>query len=203
MSVKQAMPGGVTLLEASAGTGKTFQISQRVLRLVAEEAIPISRLLVVTFTEAASAELRDRIRKRLRDAREGLEAGEGWQAPDEVLEAWVAAERAPGEGAAQLALLRQALVDFDEAAISTIHGFCNRTLRRFAFECQASFDAELMGTPADLVDQLARDFWTRVRYDADPALAPALEAGGMTLKSLGHLVGKAKDPDLPVIPMVA
>ncbi len=62
-----AVAPGISLLEASAGTGKTFRIAHAVLRMVAEEGIGVDRLVVVTFTEAASSELRDRVRKRLRD----------------------------------------------------------------------------------------------------------------------------------------
>jgi exodeoxyribonuclease V beta subunit len=59
---------GVTMLEASAGTGKTYSIASLVLRLVVEERLGIDEILVVTFTEAATSELRDRVRRRLRDA---------------------------------------------------------------------------------------------------------------------------------------
>ena len=194
---------GITLLEASAGTGKTFQISHKALRLVAEEGIPVTRLLVVTFTEAASSELRERVRRRLRDGLRGLQAardGQAWDAPDEVLGDWVAGGRTEDELATQVGRLRQALVDFDEASISTIHAFCNQTLRRFAFECRASFDADLAGSPRELIEELATDFWTNVHYDADEALAPALKAAGMTLEQLEDLAGKAEDPGVPVIP---
>ena len=66
------MDRGVSLVEASAGTGKTYAIAMLVLRLVVEEGIPLERLLVVTFTKAATAELRERIRKRLLEARDLL-----------------------------------------------------------------------------------------------------------------------------------
>ena len=64
----EALPLGVTMLEASAGTGKTYGIASIVLRLVVEEGLGIDQILVVTFTEAATAELRERVRRRLRDA---------------------------------------------------------------------------------------------------------------------------------------
>ena len=198
-----ALGPGITLVEASAGTGKTFQISQTILRLVAEEGIPVTRLLVVTFTEEATAELRGRIRRRLALGLQGLEAardGATWEAPDEILDDWISGSRSADALRSQIAHLRQALVDFDEASISTIHAFCNRALRRFAFECRASFGADLLGEPSDLMEELAVDFWTRVHYDADPALAPTLKTAGVTLEALEHLVRKATDPDVPVIP---
>jgi exodeoxyribonuclease V beta subunit len=79
---------GISLIEASAGTGKTYAIAMLVLRLVTEQAIPIDRLLVVTFTKAATSELRERIRKRLAEARDLLRDPTG--EADPTLRAWAA-----------------------------------------------------------------------------------------------------------------
>ena len=78
-------------VEASAGTGKTFTLAQRVLEEVAA-GVPVGRIVVVTFTVAATASLKTRVRGRLRDALRGLRAkdsGAVWEAPDEVLKSWV------------------------------------------------------------------------------------------------------------------
>ena len=66
------LDGGVTLIEASAGTGKTYSITGLILRLILEKHLPIRDILAVTFTEAATQELRDRIRRRLQSALEDL-----------------------------------------------------------------------------------------------------------------------------------
>ena len=82
---------GLRLLEASAGTGKTFALAHLALRLISEAAIPLPSLLVVTFTEAAAAAVRSRIGQRLQDALTGLEAlerGAALPQADPVLQQW-------------------------------------------------------------------------------------------------------------------
>ena len=196
------LAAGITLWEASAGTGKTFRIAHTILRLVAEEGASIERIVVVTFTEAATAELRDRVRRRLRDGLEGLRSrsdGTPWTAPDGDLEAFVDDPGASGPAVAQ-ARLRQALLDFDESLISTIHGFCHRMLRRNAFESGASFGAEVVADIQDVRDDLATDFWTRLVHDAPAALTPALKAAGLEPGRLKNLARKAADQDLEIVP---
>ena len=100
-----------TVIQASAGTGKTFRLAQRVLERVAS-GTPIGCIVVVTFTVAATAELNARVRARLSEAEVGLRAraaGAEWAAPDETLEAFV-----DSPPASALQNIRQALVDFDE-----------------------------------------------------------------------------------------
>ncbi|MCB9684389.1 MAG: exodeoxyribonuclease V subunit beta [Alphaproteobacteria bacterium] len=191
-----AVEPGITLLEASAGTGKTFRIAHLFLRLVADEGLDVRAIVVVTFTEAATAELRHRIRTRLRDARLALAGG---KPADEVLEAWRQAVADPGIADLRL---REALNEFDEASISTIHAFCQRILRRHAFESGASFRADLTGDVRTLLDDVVSDFWSRLTHDADPAMLPALKTAGVTRDLLTDLADKARDPDVPVLPRV-
>lgn len=165
------------LLEASAGTGKTFFIAHQVLELVVREGLPIERILVVTFTEAATAELRSRIRSRLSQSlREATPTREE-------------SER-----------LRRALMDFDGAFITTIHGFCGSMLREFAFESRASFSPTLVADAGSLVQTVVEDFWARVMFEADPAMPAALEAGGFKVEHLSNLAHKVLDLELPVLP---
>lgn len=198
--MKPVVQKGVTLMEASAGTGKTFRIAQLVLELVANEGSDIDRILVVTFTEAATSELRERVRRRLRDALDALstlESGRSWEPPDADLGGWV--DRV-GDAHDTMERLRRALVDFDRASISTIHGFCASALTRYAFESGAGFGVELVGDGHAILEELATDFWLRLRYDADRALLPALEACALTPGLLTDLARKARDPSLPVLP---
>ncbi|MEP6956681.1 MAG: UvrD-helicase domain-containing protein, partial [Chthoniobacterales bacterium] len=121
--------GGTMLIEASAGTGKTFTIAFLVLRLLLERPeLTIDRILVTTFTELATAELRGRIRERLRAA---LALFGGGPSDDELL--LQLRKRHPDQRAAATRL-EAALVNFDEAPIYTIHGFCQRVLAERAFE---------------------------------------------------------------------
>ena len=177
----------LTLIEASAGTGKTFRIAQMVLEQVADVGHPIQSIVVVTFTHAATAELKSRLRERLRDALAGLRArghGQPYTAPDEVLDGWLK------QASALVAMdrLRQALVDFDEAPISTLHGFCSRVLTRYAFESGVRFDSEMVGEIEDLRREIVRDYWASLTYDLSPEVLAILETGGLNKKNWPQLM---------------
>lgn len=152
-----------TLLEASAGTGKTFSIKHLVLRLVVEEDTPIDRILVVTFTRAATAELASRIQAHLAEA-SGFAAG--MLKADEVdglivrqIEKWRAEGRV--EDRDVVGRLRAALSGFDNAAIYTIHSFCQKMLTGHAFSASGAFDCEMNEDDADLRRETAEDFLRR------------------------------------------
>jgi exodeoxyribonuclease V beta subunit len=144
---------GRILVEASAGTGKTYTIAALVVRLIVEKQLEIESILVVTFTEAATAELRDRIRRRLVEALELFSSGNG--SDDFLLPLYL---RSLDRDDARRRLQR-ALISFDQAAIHTIHGFCQRILRDRAFEARALFDTELVTDLSDFEQQLSDDFW--------------------------------------------
>lgn len=148
---------GLHLIEASAGTGKTYAISHLVLRLVLEAERRIDQILVLTFTDAATEELRERITQRLREARAAFVPGS--PAPRDALLADLVARHADPERAR--VLLDAAVAAMDRAAIHTIHGFCYSLLRDFAFECGVPFDAELLSDEGRLRREVAEDFWRR------------------------------------------
>jgi exodeoxyribonuclease V beta subunit len=129
---------GTNLIEASAGTGKTYTITGLFLRLVLEKHLSVSRILVVTFTEAATGELKERIRNHLREAIRAFSEG-GSQDPFlmDLSNKMNDAEKA-------LTHLKEALREFDQASIFTIHGFCKRMLQENAFESGSLFDTELV-----------------------------------------------------------
>ena len=147
---------GLRLLEASAGTGKTFALAHLVLRYLSEQRFSLRQLLVVTFTEAAAAELRDRIGQRLQQALMGLDNPD-WQPPDTTLAAWL--EQMAPQAAALRAPLLLALEELDAADITTIHGFCRRTLQRQALEAAQPPVLELDPDSSALVRQVAHDYW--------------------------------------------
>ena len=155
---------GVQLIEASAGTGKTYTLATLVTRLVVERGLRIGQILAVTFTEAATQELRKRIRARLQLTLDLLDAaaGEDESAEARLTRELLQAHRARGhEGDQALRRrLRQATLDIDLAAIFTIHGFCARVLREHALESGHGFDAPtLLGNDRDLRAELAADLW--------------------------------------------
>ena len=160
---------GIQLIEASAGTGKTFTVASLYARLVIEFALPVSRLLAVTFTEAATRELREQLRLRLVEARDLLEAaGEdgslaarGDDSPREALtRAMLAAAIAVESRAALRARLRQAVQQMDLAPIHTIHGFCHRALHDHALAAGQPLEArELLRNDSALRHEVALEFW--------------------------------------------
>ena len=190
---------GTSLIEAGAGTGKTYTIAGIVLRLIIEQGMAVSRILVVTFTEAATEELKGRIRSRLKEA---LGVFRGEAAGDEFLAGL--AERCAGrrETAAAEAVqtLTEAIRDFDESAIFTIHGFCNRMLRENAFESGALFDTELTADQNRIRQAVVEDYWRTHLYTADPVFVRyALK--NTSLDALFALLGNhLSQPDIAVIP---
>ncbi|MBN8482904.1 MAG: UvrD-helicase domain-containing protein, partial [Xanthomonadales bacterium] len=148
---------GLHLIEASAGTGKTYTIGLLYLRLLLEGDAGLRGIAVVTFTEAATRELRERLRRRVG---EGLRSLRGAPSADAGLDSVLAAHR-DGAERQQLAIerLEAALTGFDEAFVTTIHGFCRQLLADTAFENGLPFielDADATGPD---VLELVRDYW--------------------------------------------
>jgi exodeoxyribonuclease V beta subunit len=174
---------GVQLIEASAGTGKTWNICALVLRLLLERGLEVSQILVVTFTHAATAELRDRIRRRIVETAAWL-AQEAAGAPSAQGDPFVPRLVASLRRRALLddELLRRrlelALAAFDEAAVFTIHGFCQRALADTPFAAGLPLAMELVEDDGELLREVANDFWRRrVACDAiEPGLAEAVAA---------------------------
>lgn len=151
-----------TLLEASAGTGKTFSIKHLVLRFIVEAGIPVSALLVMTFTRAATTELRVRIAAHLTETL-GLLSGRlsGDEVEPLVLrqvglwrEAGLSDDTVRGR-------LEDALAHFDDAGIFTIHSFCQRTLESTAFSSGAGIGFEMQQDLSELEEEVVRDFLRR------------------------------------------
>ena len=192
---------GVRLLEASAGTGKTWTIAALYLRLLLERGLEVPEILVVTFTQAATEELRERIRGRVRDA---LAVAEGRKADDDFAAALLA-RAGPGEDPRQR--LVDALARMDELAVFTIHGFCQRVLQENAFESGALFDAEVGADERDLRREVMEDFWRRRLYGAcAPEAARLLEEWkdpGFLLRQVDGLVGPEPVELLPAVDAAA
>ena len=173
---------GRQLIEASAGTGKTFTIASLYVRLVLGHGDKSSsfgrslmpdKILVVTFTNAATRELRDRIRKRLADAaRVFRRQSEG----DDFLQSLLSdPEYASAESRALAARkLEQAAEWMDEAAIYTIHGWCQRMLTQHALDTGSLFRQQLEQNDHDLQTEMARDYWRQWFYTLPDDTAEAM-----------------------------
>jgi exodeoxyribonuclease V beta subunit len=153
---------GIRLIEASAGTGKTYTIANLYLRLLLQQNHAVEQILVVTFTEAATFELRERIRKRLAQALQELHN----EQPDGLLHAIIADI---GRDTC-MERLQQALTQIDEAAIFTIHGFCTRVLAEHAFESGVPFEMVFIGDEHEYIEQVVEDYWRSQSYQLQPPL---------------------------------
>ena len=124
------------LIEASAGTGKTFTLVELVLELMLTRNIPLKSILIVTFTEKATTELRVRLRTKLREISDACE--------NKLREFQNVPEGSYWEiNKVQRDQVKAALLDFDSVPVYTIHGFCKRILHEFAFENRQLFDQQL------------------------------------------------------------
>ncbi|MBN9094394.1 exodeoxyribonuclease V subunit beta [Pandoraea pnomenusa] len=177
---------GVCLIEASAGTGKTWNICALYVRLLLEKQLTVEQILVVTFTNAATAELRERIRARLAGLvaamapvfdeasndwhDEDVDEGEGFSdfdpdaSDDPLFSVMIAGliERGEMTPKAVRDCLQTALRGFDQASIHTIHGFCQRALAEVPFAAGLPFAYELVPDDNGVRHDLAVDYWRRV-----------------------------------------
>src|SRR5882724_8591247 len=180
---------GFTVIEASAGTGKTTTISAIVLRLLVEQGIPIEQILVTTYTELATAELRGRIRDTILDAL----TQQHLPFVQEIIKK--ATDRKQFERK-----LKLALQSFDEAPVFTIHGFCARILADRAFESGVLFETELVTDQSRFVHEVADDFW-RAHFYSDDSIMAGLVRERLTPARLAELlVQLTNNPSLCVSP---
>jgi len=197
-----AFKKGVNLIEASAGTGKTYAIGMIVLRAIVELGLEIDSILIVTFTKSATEELRGRIRERLIEARDVLSEADTHsleKQPDDTLLAWTSTVRNRDEAILRLQI---ALLDIDRASIFTIHGFCQRMLVENALDSQQLFSIELLANIDRIRNQMVDDYWRKNIYSMD--LLPCallLEAFGTPEKlyktiSLTGKMGCRIEPDI-------
>jgi exodeoxyribonuclease V beta subunit len=141
---------GANIIEASAGTGKTFSIAVLVVRLLVKKNIPIEKMLLVTFTDAAAAELKERSIRFIREALQELEKEASSE--NKIIELVI--KNAINDGIKKediIIRLRAALLNIDESKMCTIHSFCQQTLNEYAFETNQIFGKELKTDISDSV----------------------------------------------------
>jgi exodeoxyribonuclease V beta subunit len=160
-----ALPFGTTVLEASAGTGKTFTIAALVARYVAEGHAELSELMMITFGRMATDELRSRVRERLVNLDQALTAvldGRGLPPGADQISELLAKGRSE-DVADRRRRIRRALSEFDAATIATTHEFCQRMLEGLGVLGNHEPDAVFAEWLGDLTDEAARDVYLR-RY---------------------------------------
>ena len=193
-SLHSAPLEGTTLIEAGAGTGKTYTLASLVLRLIVEQGLGIEQILVVTYTKAATEELKTRIRNRLNAAKRSFE---GDAAEDDML-AFLAENHPDMQIARQR--IADALTNFDRAAIFTIHGFCQRLLQQFAFETGHLFQSELLQDRDHLVQEMVEDFWRRYITSAPYELARYALKKLKGPDQLSRIIAYCAYPNLKLMP---
>jgi exodeoxyribonuclease V beta subunit len=187
------LPEGTTVLEASAGTGKTFTIAALVARYVAEGVAAMDDLLVVSFSRESTRELRERVRERLVSARDGLADPTTVPADDHLLVHLADVDSA--EVAIRRRRLEGALAVFDTATVTTTHGFCQQVLLALGTAGDHDSGAALIENIGDLVSEVADDLYLR-KWGRDSS-----EAAVMTRDAFQHLaMDAAKDPATQLLP---
>ncbi|MBU4471548.1 MAG: exodeoxyribonuclease V subunit beta [Proteobacteria bacterium] len=185
---------GANLIDASAGTGKTHTLEGLFVRLVMQQGLTVDQILVVTYTRKAVEELKTRIRKKLVQIQEGLTDG---KITDPFVESLLVET---GDLSFYPERAENALLDFDQSAIFTIHGFCQRILHEQAFETGSAFDGEILTDPSRIIKEAANDFWRKKIYGAPGELAfyATRKLGGP--HCFARLYGKNHHPDIKIIP---
>ncbi len=168
---------GITVLEASAGTGKTYTIAALAARYVAG-GLPLDRLLLVTFTRMATGELRERVRSRLVSVERGLGralAGAASSEGDPIVA--LLAEGADDEIEVRRRRLQNALAEFDAATIATTHGFCQEVLGGLGIAADLAPDTEFVEDLSDLVSDAVDDLYVRRFRSGDSPPLTRAQAG--------------------------
>ncbi|MGL4454489.1 MAG: exodeoxyribonuclease V subunit beta, partial [Plesiomonas sp.] len=206
---------GERLIEASAGTGKTYTIAALYLRLLLglgndaafARRLQVNEILVVTFTDAATAELRDRIRARIRGAR--IFIMQLVQEPQiaasllqdtrrtDPLLAGIIDSLTDWPEAAHILLSAER--QMDEAAVYTIHGFCQRMLTQNAFESGTLFEQTFLTDESALIQQVVLDFWRRHFYPLPLDMASVISQTWATPDALKHEVSRYLSGPMPKI----
>ncbi len=183
---------GRILIEASAGTGKTWNIGLIYLRLLLERDLRVEQILVTTFTDAAAQELHERLRRRLVEAERLLESAPVERTDDNSLENYLAM-LCPDQDSRRHALrkIQLARTDLDHAPVSTIHALCQRIQRDYPLESGAAFANDKLFDEQQLQRECVEDLWRR-RYltgQVDPREAALLLKDGPEglLRDLGEL----------------
>ena len=147
-SLSKFDPSKSLFIEASAGTGKTYTIQLMVAKLISL-GTPLKKILIVTYTEKAAGELKDRIRKKIDEVLVSHKLDKTDESETEL----------DGE---KLALFSKAYQDVDNAAIFTIHSFCQKALKEYAYDAGRPFDMSMIDDAkvSDLVEQFIRDRWS-------------------------------------------
>jgi exodeoxyribonuclease V beta subunit len=190
-SLTGPLPSGRVAIEASAGTGKTYTLAGLVVRYVAEAEVPLEKLLIVTFTRAAASELRDRVRTRLAEAVVGLRDPVEAREDDDLVAFLARTDRDR-----RLERLERAVLDFDAATITTIHGFAQQVLRTLGSAAPGDLDATLLDDTSELARSVCADVLAAESFTA-PVIPDPLPTVGELLKISAKVLA---NPGISLVP---
>ncbi len=191
---------GSNLIEASAGTGKTYAISLLFLRLILEKRLLVNEILVVTFTVAATEELKSRIRGILKEAYSLMAGIDDMAERNDVIASIVEPFKSDDSARHRV---KESIADFDRAAISTIHSFCQSVLLENAFESGIMFDAEMVSDNSDTIREIVQDYWRKNLYSAPKYLIDYVLKNRLNPLTLSDLANEIPpDPDCKFEPVV-
>jgi exodeoxyribonuclease V beta subunit len=191
------LPTGVTVLEASAGTGKTYTIAALAARYVAE-GVPLERLLLVTFTRIATGELRERVRERLVSVEQGLaRALAGAPLGDDPVVLLLAG----ADVQRRRECLARAIANFDAATIATTHGFCQEVLGGLGIAGDLEPEVAFLEDLSDLVSDVVDDLYVRRFSRGEPPAFGRAEAAEITRAAIENPTAKIVSADGPVAQM--
>ena len=179
---------GVQLIEASAGTGKTYTICNLILRLLLgrgnyrSEPLAIDQILILTFTISATEELKTRVRNRI------LEAKNAFEIPSSDLFLKNLVEASPDKKQDKQ-LLINALRMVDQACVYTIHGFCAKVLKEYPFECGSTFNQEISDEKSRFVQTACEDFFRSNIFSRSPPIQKLMLAIWDTPQTLENSIG--------------
>jgi exodeoxyribonuclease V beta subunit len=189
---------GDNLIEASAGTGKTHSIAIMLLRLIVENGIPIGRILMVTFTKAAVAELETRVRSFVRQA---LKASRGQHAEEPSIREYITGQMAGGHENLVRERLSAAQLMLEETSVMTIHSFCQKILTEYSFETGQVFRPETLSPEAvqESVSESFREFWRQRVSTLNADLLQWLLSAGMEMDGVFTIVKDGLSGKIPDI----
>lgn len=202
---------GINCIEASAGTGKTYTISHLYLRLIIEKGLSIDNILVVTFTNAATDELRSRIRSLIKIAYDMLEGRCEDAVKQKYSELYEYLQSLSTNNSSNYRtqkeirdILKIALADIDKAHIYTIHSFCSRTLSEFAFESRSLYGSKLVEDETPFMQRVIEDFYySKIAPLGEEFVALFFQKNENFVRWFMEILRKLPDdPDITIMPVI-
>jgi exodeoxyribonuclease V beta subunit len=190
------LPAGRFVIEASAGTGKTYSLTALLARAVVERGVTVDQILVITFTRAAAAELRDRARTMMGATVQALREG---VVPDHAPWMQVVLDADDDERVRRLRRGEQALARFDDMTVTTIHGFCQQALAQLGLRSTGA-DVSFVESVSDVVQQVCRDLLLDALADAPDDVAPTVPTDALERAINAAVHSLLTNPDAVVVP---